>query len=66
MVREGIFFAGLDFIGNYLTEINITSPSAILQINQVMNARLETRLVDAMLNALDLNRSADPTGVTNL
>ncbi len=52
LVREGIFLAGLDFIGNYLTEINITSPSAIRQINQVMHTRLESRVIDAMLGAL--------------
>lgn len=58
LIREGIFFAGLDFIGDYLTEINITSPSAIRQINQVMNDRLEVRLVDAMLNAVDAKKQA--------
>lgn len=29
LVREGILFAGLDLIGDYLTEINITSPTGI-------------------------------------
>ncbi len=50
--NEGIFFAGLDFIGSYLTEINITSPSAIRQINDVMQERIETKLVDGMLDRL--------------
>lgn len=26
LTKEGVFFAGLDFIGGYLTEINVTSP----------------------------------------
>ena len=26
---EGLFFAGLDFIGSYLTEVNITSPGLL-------------------------------------
>ena len=52
LVEHGIFLAGLDFIGDHLTEINITSPSAIRQINQVMNTRLEAKLVDAMLGVL--------------
>ncbi len=56
LVKEGIFFAGLDFIGDHLTEVNITSPSAICQINQVMNERLEVPMVDAMVNALDARK----------
>jgi len=38
----------LDIIGGFLTEVNITSPSGIPEINQVMNARLQTVIVDAM------------------
>ena len=29
---NGIFFAGVDMIGDYITEINITSPTGIQQI----------------------------------
>jgi len=32
--REGIFIAGLDVIGDYLTEINITSPTCMVEIAQ--------------------------------
>lgn len=30
---KGIYFAGIDVIGNYLTEINVTSPTCIMEIN---------------------------------
>ena len=30
--EEGILFAGIDMIGNYLTEINITSPTGAREI----------------------------------
>ena len=30
--KEGIVFAGIDMIGNYLTEINITSPTGAREI----------------------------------
>ncbi len=33
LVKEGIMFAGLDVIGGYLTEINITSPTCLRQIS---------------------------------
>jgi len=29
---EGLFFVGLDVIGNYVTEINVTSPTGIVEI----------------------------------
>ena len=58
LVREGIFLAGIDFIGDYLTEVNITSPSAIRQINQAMNDRIEVKLVDGMLESLTLRLAA--------
>jgi glutathione synthase len=32
--RRGLIFTGIDVIGNYLTEINVTSPTGIRQIAQ--------------------------------
>ena len=39
--KKGLFFTGLDAIGNYLTEINVTSPTGIQEINRLNNIRLE-------------------------
>ena len=39
--KNNIFFAGIDVIGNYLTEINITSPTGIQEINRLNNSKLE-------------------------
>ena len=39
--KNDIFFAGIDIIGNYLTEINITSPTGIQEINRLNNFKLE-------------------------
>lgn len=33
--QQGILFAGIDIIGDYLTEINITSPTCIRELNQI-------------------------------
>jgi glutathione synthase len=46
LAARGLAMAGFDFIGGRLTEINVTSPSAVRQINQVMGKRLEVPLVD--------------------
>ena len=43
---RGLHFLGLDFIGDLLSEINFTSPSALVQINEVMHKRAEVELVD--------------------
>jgi len=49
LLEHGIFLAGADFIDGYLTELNITSPSAIRQINEVSGDQMQQRIVDAML-----------------
>ena len=32
---EGLFFVGIDIIGKYLTEINVTSPTCIQEIKKL-------------------------------
>lgn len=46
LAARGLEMAGFDFIGGWLTEINVTSPSAVRQINRVMDARLERTILD--------------------
>ncbi len=45
---QGMIFVGIDVIGDYLTEINVTSPTGIQQINQLDGSALESTLWDAM------------------
>ncbi len=52
LLDHGIFLAGADFIDGYLTELNITSPSAIRQINDVSGEQVQHRIVDAMLTRI--------------
>ncbi len=47
--REGLVFVGIDVIGDNLTEINVTSPTGIQEINQLMGTRLEVEITDAAL-----------------
>jgi len=44
----GLHLLGLDFIGEHLTEINITSPTTLVQINQVNGIRADRDLVDEL------------------
>ncbi len=44
----GLYLLGLDFIGEHLTEVNFTSPTTIVQINQVNGIRADADLVDEL------------------
>jgi glutathione synthase len=46
LVEQGIHFAGLDFIGERLTEINITCPTGIRQIGLLDQRDLAAEIVD--------------------
>ena len=44
--KNGLWLAGIDVIGGYLTEINVTSPSGIPEINHFEKTRPEKRIAD--------------------
>jgi glutathione synthase len=43
---DGLYFVGLDIIGDYLTEVNVTSPTGIQEINQLDGVSLETAVIE--------------------
>ena len=45
---QGLIFVGIDVIGDYLTEINVTSPTGIQEINRLDGVALEQRVWDAI------------------
>ncbi|MCY4238436.1 MAG: glutathione synthase [Rhodospirillaceae bacterium] len=45
---RGLIFVGIDVIGGYLTEINVTSPTGIQEINRLSGARIEALIWDAI------------------
>jgi len=46
--EKGLIFVGIDVIGDYLTEINVTSPTGLQEINRFNNACLESEIWDAI------------------
>ena len=46
--KMGILFAGLDVIGDYLTEINVTSPTCIREIDAQFNLDIAGQLMDCI------------------
>jgi glutathione synthase len=53
LIEQGLAFVCLDVIDGRLTEINVTSPSGIPEINRVTNTRCETALVDYIESKID-------------
>ena len=46
--ERGLIFTGIDVIGGYLTEINVTSPTGLQEIDRFDNACLEATIWDAI------------------
>ena len=48
LVKAGIVFAGLDVIGDWLTEINVTSPTGIREVKRFGGADIAAMIWDAV------------------
>ncbi|EGY51759.1 glutathione synthase [Neisseria shayeganii] len=48
LVRRGILLAGLDIIGDYLTEVNVTSPTGFQEIMQQQGCDVAALFIDAV------------------
>lgn len=49
VLRErGMLFVGLDVIGDYLTEINVTSPTCVRELDKLYGLNISARLFDAI------------------
>ncbi len=46
--RRGLLFVGLDVIGDYLTEINVTSPTCIRELDRLYDLDIASDLMDAI------------------
>ena len=51
LARKGVLFAGLDVIGDYLTEINVTSPTCFVEIAEQTGFDVAGRFIDALEQA---------------
>jgi glutathione synthase len=51
--ERGLIFVGLDVIGDYLTEINVTSPTCIREIDNAEDTQIGERLIKAVRARLD-------------
>lgn len=42
----GLYFVGIDIIGEYLIEVNVTSPTCLQEMNRLYNVHLDDRVMD--------------------
>ena len=50
--EKGLLFVGLDVIGDYLTEINVTSPTCIRELDQLFGLNIADKLLDVIADCL--------------
>ncbi|HET8697386.1 MAG TPA: glutathione synthase, partial [Gammaproteobacteria bacterium] len=48
LAAKGVMFAGLDVIGDYLTEINVTSPTGIRELDRQFGIDIAAKLIMAI------------------
>jgi glutathione synthase len=56
LAARGLLLVGLDVIGDYLTEINVTSPTCFQEIHQQAGFDVPAMFIDALEAALRLPR----------
>jgi len=57
LVRDGLFFVGIDVINGKLIEVNVLSPGGIVPINKLNSLRLQEKVVDYMENVMRVKES---------
>ena len=56
--RRGLLFVGLDVIGDYLTEINVTSPTCVRELDAQFGLNIAGQLFDVIEQRTSGNRAA--------
>jgi glutathione synthase len=56
-MNNGLFFVGIDIIGDYLTEINITSPTCVRELDAIYSINISALLMDAISKHLAVRQT---------
>ena len=52
LIEHGVIFAGIDVIGDYMTEVNVTSPTGIRELDKQFDLNIAGQLFDAIESEL--------------
>ena len=44
--KLGLYLVGIDILGDYLIEVNVTSPTCLQEMNRLYNVKLEEKVID--------------------
>jgi len=55
--KLGLYFVGIDIIGDYLIEVNVTSPTCLQEMNHLYQCALEDKVIEFSENLFDQLRS---------
>ena len=55
LIEKELLFVGLDVIGDYITEINVTSPTCIRELDKQFNLNISALLLDEVEKKLALS-----------
>ncbi len=53
LVRDGLYFTGLDVINGKLIEVNVMAPGGIVRINKLNRVRLQRQVIDFVENVVE-------------
>jgi glutathione synthase len=53
LAEQGMLFVGLDVIGDYVTEINVTSPTGIRELDKQFGIDIASALIAAIRRRLE-------------
>ena len=51
--QDGLYFVGIDVIGGYLTEVNVTSPTGIREIDRLNQVSLGKQVIQWLEKTID-------------
>lgn len=58
LVKDGLYFVGLDIINGKLIEINVCSPGGITKINQFNRTKIQKRIIDYVEDVIQMKENA--------
>jgi glutathione synthase len=50
---KGLLFTGIDVIGGFVTEVNVTSPTGIRELERASDLRITEQLFDSISSKLE-------------
>ena len=67
LVRDGIYYAGLDIINGKLVEVNVMSPGTITDINKLYGVRIQERIINYLEHIVaEMARLGEDFSIENL